>query len=156
MDTVLGVTMGIILFVTALTIVMTCRHSCVRTHEKAKIMAQRRKAEKQAVTYMMDNREGGETHEMTNLGDNYNTQYIKLSSGPQYDGYGPRPSLTPTTSSHMGMRAPPLTEYEKIMDGDAAFREARAVPLPPASSPWIYRDAADQLRPSFNDVQIHV
>ncbi|XP_072013569.1 uncharacterized protein [Amphiura filiformis] len=159
-DTVLGVTMGIILFVTVLTIVMTCRHSCMRTHEKAKMMAQRRKAEKQAVTYMMDNKEGGESHEMTSLGERYNTQYIKLSSGPQNGGYGQRPSLTisPTTHSppHMGMRAPPLTEYEKIMDGDAAFRDNRAIPVPiPASSPWVYRDASERLRP-INDVQIHV
>ena len=148
---------------------MTCRHSCLRTREKAKAMAQRRKAEKQAVTYMMDNKEGVDNHEMTTIsadrGYTSNTQYIKLSSEPNSFGYGPRSSLTPTNNSAapVGMRGP-LTEYEKIMDGDAMYRDGRGghVPGPLAvSSPWVYRDSLQQqtghqFRPMMNDVQIHV
>ena len=150
-DTVLGITMGIIIFVTVLTIGMTCRQSCIRTREKAHMMAQRRKAERQAVTYMMDNKEGGESVEMTNLADRYNTQYIKLNSEPHNGRYAQRPSLTAATSA--GIRAPPLTEYENIMYGDASFRDDRGSTLP-ASSSWVYSNANEQLK-SSNDVQIH-
>ena len=150
--------MGIIIFVTVLTIALTCRQSCIRTREKAHMMAQRRKIERQAVTYMMDNKEGTDSHEMTTFSDRYNTQYVRLSTSlePQNGGVGRHPSLTPTNSA---ARSQPLTEYENLMYGDVTRRDGRPEFI---HSPWVpNRDVpnpvyAAQRKPINGDVQIHV
>ncbi|XP_072013567.1 uncharacterized protein [Amphiura filiformis] len=153
-DSVLGVTMGIIIFVTVLTIVLTCRQSCVRTREKAHMMEKRRKAERQAVTYMMDNKEGADSHEMTTFSsDRYKTQYIRLGNiEPQNGGVGRHPSLTPTNSA---TRSQPLTEYENLMYGDLSRRDGRPEYLHP---PWVPNREVNngQYRPVNGEIQIHV
>ncbi|XP_033626898.1 neuropilin and tolloid-like protein 2 [Asterias rubens] len=159
-DIVLAVTMGIIVSVTVITTCVTCRHSCLRTREKAKTMASKRRMMNQQVQLMMD-KENQESHEMNSLGDKYNTQYSQFPSTRTNNNTG-GPGVS--TSSHdFPMTNNQMKEYEKIMDSELGFEPRQQRPYVDPDSPWVRanqynesfrRSAAQPLHPN-KEIQIH-
>ncbi|XP_022107700.1 neuropilin and tolloid-like protein 2 isoform X2 [Acanthaster planci] len=144
-NTALAVTMGIILTVTLIVVVVTCRHSCLRTREKAKAMASRRKMLNQQVQILMD----GENVEMNSLGERQssaNGKYPGSRTGSIADGV-PRTTRLSSSSHEFPMTASQLKDYERIMDSELGFepRQKRTSLMEP-ESPWV---RANQYNESF-------
>ncbi|XP_038066864.1 neuropilin and tolloid-like protein 2 [Patiria miniata] len=160
----LVVFMSIILTVTVITVLVTCRHSCLRTREKAKTMATRRIRLDQQVQILMD----GENVEMNSLGgkqhNSINGKFPASRTSSIGDG-APRSARLSNASHDFPMTTTQLKEYERIMDSELGYelRQNKRTSLMEPDSPWVRanqynesfrRSAANPLHPS-NDVQVH-
>ncbi|XP_041457293.1 neuropilin and tolloid-like protein 1 [Lytechinus variegatus] len=121
-DAVLGCMMAIIFLVTFITICLTCRHSWLRTRERAKAMSTRRKAEKQAVQYMMDNEANADAQELSPMGERETTNYTVWNKNSFTDeNYVSCNNTSSSTSRHLGAGRASLTSQvsdyvEHMMD----------------------------------------
>ncbi|XP_072169656.1 neuropilin and tolloid-like protein 2 [Diadema setosum] len=176
-DTVLGCMMSVILLVTAITICLSCRHSWLRTRERAKAMSTRRKAEKQAVQYMMDNEAAADTHELSPMGD-AKDNYTSWDKGRGFsdDTASRGATTTTTTTSSSGRHLAPgrasltsqVSDYvEHMMDrfggahAHGSGGEGRLGRAGHSNNVWTRQSFSDHPRTAHityptKDIQVHV
>lgn len=122
-DATLGVVMTIILMTTFLTIVLSCRHSWLRTKHKAIEARQRRTVERSAVQFLMDNNDGHDAAELSTMApQNFQRfRYTEMRAHPSPTYAQPEASVSGISSrsrnSDAGSVPSQVNEYlEQLMD----------------------------------------
>lgn len=120
-DAALGAVMTFILLLTFITIVLSCRHSWLRTKHKAREARLRRTVERSAVQYLMDTGEGPESSELATMSPPNFQRYKRPDAGLQSINYlppeGACSSVPRSRNSEGSNLSPHMNDYlEQLMD----------------------------------------